>query len=82
MMSLRSRNDALICKVFPSSLGPTTLRWFNGLRKGSIHSFAKLIQEFGIRFMTCSCVPQPVDALLPMKIEAEETLWSYASRCW
>ena len=82
MMSLRSRNDALICKVFPLSLEPTTLRWFNGLRNGSIHSFAKLIQEFRVRFMTYSCVPQPVDALLPMKMEAEETLWSYASRCW
>ena len=47
MMSLHTHNDALMCKVFPSSLKPTTLRWFNGLRKGSIRSFAKLIQEFG-----------------------------------
>ena len=82
MMSLHSCNDALICKVFPSSLRPTTLRWFNGLRKGSIHSFTKLIQEFGLRFMTCSCVPQPVDALLFMKMGAGETLRSYTSRCW
>ena len=54
MMSLHIHNDALMCKVFPSSLGPTTLRWFNGLRKGSIHSFSKLIQEFDVRFVTCS----------------------------
>ena len=54
MMSLHTHNDALMCKVFPSSLGPTALRWFNGLLKGSIHSFSKLIQEFGIRFVTCS----------------------------
>ena len=54
MMSLHTYNDVLMCKVFPSSLGPTTLRWFNGLRKCSIHSFAELIQEFGVRFMTCS----------------------------
>ena len=47
MMSLHTRNDMLMYKVFSSSLGPTALRWFNGLRKGSIHSFAKLIQEFG-----------------------------------
>ena len=40
MISLHIHNDALMCKIFPSSLGPTTLRWFNGLRKGSIHSFA------------------------------------------
>ena len=54
MMSLHTHNDALMCKVFPSSLGSTTLRWFNGLQKGSICSFAKLIQEFGARFVTCS----------------------------
>ena len=54
MMSLHTYNDALMCKVFPSSFGYTILRWFNGLRKCSIHSFAELIQEFGVRFMTCS----------------------------
>ena len=53
MMSLHTHNDALMCKVFPSSFGPTTLKWFNGLRKGSIHSFVELIQEFGVWFMSC-----------------------------
>ena len=71
-----------MCKVFSSSLGPTTLRWFNGLRKGSIHNFGELIQEFGFRFMTCSQVLQPVDALLSMKMRAGETLRDYANRYW
>ena len=74
MMSLHSQNDALMSKVFLSSLGPTTLRWFNGLRKGSIYSFAELIQKFGVRFMTYSRVLQPVDALLSMKMGVRETL--------
>ncbi|XP_030922846.1 uncharacterized protein LOC115949698 [Quercus lobata] len=82
MMSLHTHNDALMCKVFPSNLGPTALKWFNGLRKGSIHSFAELIQEFGVRFVTCSQVPQPVDVLLSMKMRVEETLRSYTSRYW
>ena len=69
-----------MCKVFSSSLGPTTLRWFNGLRKGLIHNFGELIQEFGFRFMTCSQVLQPVDALLSMKMRAGETLRDYANR--
>nr|XP_023887187.1 uncharacterized protein LOC111999288 [Quercus suber] len=81
-MSLHYHNDALMCKVFPSSLGPTTLRWFNGLRKGLIHNFAELIQEFGIWFVTCSRVPQPIDALLSIKMRVGETLCSYASRYW
>ena len=58
------------------------LRWFNGLRKGSIRSIAELIQEFGARFVTCNLVPQPVDALLSIKIGVGETLRSYASRYW
>ncbi|XP_065627890.1 uncharacterized protein LOC136066856 [Quercus suber] len=81
-MSLHTHNDALICKVFPSSLGPTALRWFNGLRKGSIHSFAKLIQEIDVRFMTRSRVLQSMDALLSIKMGAGETLRSYNSRYW
>ena len=29
MMALHTHNDALMCNVFPSSLGSTALRWFN-----------------------------------------------------
>ena len=82
MMSPHTHNDALICKVFPSSLRPTALKWFNGLRKGSIHSFTKLIQEFGARFVTCSQVPQLVVVLLSMKMRVGKTLRSNASRYW
>ena len=82
MMSLHSHNDTLMSKVFPSILGSTALRWFNGLRKGSIRSFAELIHEFGSRFVTCSRVQQPVDALLSIKMRVGETLRSYTSRYW
>ena len=82
MMFLHTHNDALMCKVFLLSLRPTALRWFNGLRKGSIHSFPELIQEFGVRFMTCNRVLQLVDALLSMKMGAGETLYNYANRYW
>ena len=57
MMSLYTQNYAFMCKVFPSSLGPMALRWFNGLRKGSIHSFRELIQEFRARFIIVSGTP-------------------------
>ena len=80
IMSLHTHNDTLMCKVFPSSLDPIALRWINGLRKDSIHSFFELIQEFSVRFMTCSQVPQLVDALLSMKMGVRETLRSYVNR--
>ena len=37
-MVIHSRNEALMCKVFPSSLNPVAMRWFNGLEEGSIGS--------------------------------------------
>ena len=82
MMSLHNHNGALMCRVFPSILEPIALRWFNELKKGLIHSFGELIQEFRVRFMTCCRVLQPVDSLLSIKMGARETLQSYASRYW
>ena len=35
-MVVHSKDEALMCKVFPSSLGPMAIRWFNGLRANSI----------------------------------------------
>lgn len=82
MMSLYSHNDRLMCKIFPSSLGPIAMRWFNRLRKGSIRSFEELIQEFGARFITCNKVQQRIGALLSMKMRSRETLRSYTNIYW
>ena len=41
-MVIHSKDEALICKIFPSSLGPMAMRWFNGLKENSIDSFKKL----------------------------------------
>lgn len=82
MMSLYSHNYGLMWKVFPSSLGPTAIRWFNGLRKGSIRSFWELIQEFGVRFITCSKVPHPIDTLLSMRMRNGKTLRSFTNKYW
>ena len=65
-MVVHSRNEALICKVFPSNLEPVAMRWFDGLGAGSIDSFKELTQAFGSRFITCSRVPRPLDSLLSM----------------
>ena len=41
-MAVHSQDEALMCRVFPSSLGPMPMRWFDGLRTNSISSFKKL----------------------------------------
>ena len=41
-MAIYAQDEALMCRVFPSSLGPMAMRWFNVLRINSISSFKKL----------------------------------------
>ena len=71
-----------MCKIFPSSLGPMAMRWFNGLKANSIDSFKKLTQSFGARFITCSRVSLPLGSLLSMSMRDGETLKVYAYRYW
>ena len=42
-MVVHSSNEALMCKVFPSSLRPVAMRWFDALEEGLIGSFEELI---------------------------------------
>ena len=81
-MVVHSKNEALICKVFPSSLGPVAMRWFDGLRAGSINSFKELTQAFRSRFITCSRVPRPLASLLSLSMKEGETLKTYSDRYW
>ena len=79
-MTVHSKNEALMCKVFPSSLGPVVMRWFNGLEEGSTTSFQEITRTFGSRFVTCSRVPCPLDSLLSMAMREGETLKTYSDR--
>ena len=81
-MAVYSRDEALICKIFPYSLDPMAMRWFNGLKANSIDSFKKLTQSFGARFITCSRVPLPLGSLLSMSMQDRETLKAYSDRYW
>ena len=71
-----------MCKIFPSSLGPMVMRWFNDLRANSIDSFKKLTRAFGARFITYSRVPKPLGSLLSMSMREGETLKAYSKRYW
>ncbi|XP_030938482.1 uncharacterized protein LOC115963569 [Quercus lobata] len=81
-MVVHSKNKALTCKVFISNLGPVGMRWFDGLRGGSINSFKELTRAFGARFVTCSRVARPLDSLLSITMREGETLKTYSDRYW
>ena len=79
-MDVHSKNETLMCKVFPSSLGLVAMRWFDGLGAGSIDSFEELTRAFRSHFITCSKVPRPLDSLLSMSMREGETLKTYLDR--
>ena len=79
-IAVHSKDKALMCKIFPSSLDTIAMRWFNGLKANSINSFKKLTQSFGARFITCSRVSLPLGSLLSMSMRDGETLKAYLDR--
>ncbi|XP_030936651.1 uncharacterized protein LOC115961889 [Quercus lobata] len=81
-MDVHSKNETLMCKVLPSSLGPVAMRWFNGLGVCSIDSFKELTRVFGSRFVTCSRVPRLLDSLLSISMREGKTLKTYSDRYW
>ena len=81
-MAVHSKNKALMCKLFPSNLGPTMIRWFNGLKANSVDSYRHQTQAFGSCFVTNSRAPQPLSALLSLSMHDRETLKTYSRRYW
>ena len=79
-MAVHSKDEALMCKVFPSSLGHMAMRWFDALKPNSINSFKQLTQAFGSRFIASSRVPRPLDSLLSLSMLEGETLKAYSDR--
>ena len=79
-MAMHSKNEALMCMVFPSNLGLVAMRWFDSLKKHSISSFKELTQSFGARSVTCNRVPRFLDSVLSMIMHEGETLKMYSNR--
>ncbi|XP_023926537.1 uncharacterized protein LOC112037957 [Quercus suber] len=82
MMAVHSKNEALMCKVFSSSLGPVAMRRFNSLRANSINSYRQLTQAFGSCFVTNSKPPRSMSTLLSLFMHDGETLKAYSDKYW
>ncbi|XP_050260040.1 uncharacterized protein LOC126705142 [Quercus robur] len=81
-MTIYTKNEALMCKVFSFSLGPVAMRWFDGLHERSIDSYKELTRAFNARFVTCNKVPRTLDSLLTLSMREGETLKTYSDRYW
>ena len=81
-MAIYSQNEALMCKIFPSSLESMAMRWFNSLKTNSVGSYKQLTQAFCSRFITNTRVPRPLSSLLSLSMHEGETLKAYSDRYW
>ena len=79
-MVVHSKNEALMYKVFPSSLGLVAMGWFNGLKANPVDSYKQLTQAFGSRFVTSSRAPRSLSELLSLSMCDGETLKAYSGR--
>ncbi|XP_028065542.1 uncharacterized protein LOC114268559 [Camellia sinensis] len=82
VMARHRRNDALLCLIFPTSLGELGLKWFKRLPKGSIKGRQRLAEVFVTRFKTNTQTPKEVGHLLSVKIESGGSLKAYNSKYW
>ena len=67
IMTLWNHLDALMCRVFPSSLWDLRLKWFNRLPAGSIESFHQLTKSFVARFIINTKAPNGIGSLLTLR---------------
>lgn len=65
--TLYDHDKALLCRMFPSSLGPLALKWFNRLEDGSIWSFKELQRTFVSRFASSKKSKKEMERLLILK---------------
>ena len=80
LMLLHGWEDEIMCRAFSLTLSGHSLKWFNGLSKGSISSFDELRNEFLKVIMIHSQRKKDATYLLTLKQGNRESLKSYVDR--
>jgi len=79
-MSLYTSDDAVLCRVFPTSLKRATLSWFTKLSPNSIDNFATLVMKFETQFATIRPHHLTSIALVGIRQEKGELLRTFVDR--
>lgn len=66
-MYLYTQVDAILCKVFPSTLTGVAQNWFKSLKSGIISSFSQLSSTFDTHFVSNRRRKHTTGKLLPIK---------------
>ncbi|XP_021609039.1 uncharacterized protein LOC110612571 [Manihot esculenta] len=79
-MELQTHSDALMCKVFPTTLTGPIQAWFNSLEGGSIKSFLDLANVFISRFIAGIPAERKTSYLETVRQRRIESLREYVAR--
>jgi len=79
-LSVYTSDDAVLCRVFPTSLKGATLNWFTKLSPNSIDSFATLVVKFETQFATSRPHHLTSIALVGIRQEKGESLRTFVDR--
>ncbi|XP_043805311.1 uncharacterized protein LOC122721521 [Manihot esculenta] len=79
-MELQTLSNALMCKVFPTTLTGPARAWFNGLEAGSIRSFGDLANVFISRFIAGVPADRKTSYLEIVRQRRKESLREYVAR--
>jgi len=79
-VSLYTAEDALLCRVFPTSLKGAALSWFTQLLAYSIDCFDTLVKKFGAQFATSNPHHFTFIALVNIRQEKTKSLRTFVER--
>ncbi|XP_026384131.1 uncharacterized protein LOC113279671 [Papaver somniferum] len=74
------KNDAVLCRYFPSSLKGSALSWFDNLPPNSIDSYIQLTEKFLRTYMYNKAVNAGMDKLFSLEITYKDTVREYTDR--
>lgn len=73
-MALYEHDDALMCRIFPSSLDGPALNWYCSLPSNSIHSFIDICSAFIAQYSTYRDMKKGSDYLFTVQMGHMESL--------
>ncbi|XP_021623819.1 uncharacterized protein LOC110623198 [Manihot esculenta] len=79
-MEFQTLSDALMCKVFPTTLTGSARTWFNSLKAGSFRSFMDLANIFISRFIAGILAEKKTSYMETVRQRKNESLREYVAR--
>nr|KYP60900.1 hypothetical protein KK1_023320 [Cajanus cajan] len=79
-VNLYTNEDAILCRVFPTSLKGATLNWYTQLPAESIDNFGTLVRRFTTQYATSRPHHVTPAALASLRQDKDESLRAFMER--